>query len=143
MGNTLLRKVIFANIKVLVSITLPYRDNCLAAIFRMWFSIFLRVCCQFIIIVSLGFSEKLIPNISIYWCCSKVVIFIKFCFIKEVWSVFIGKSFVFSKLIVAPVAFFSFSKYLIAFWTDSCFFSRKLESSACWLIYFFFFYLEL
>ena len=45
-------------------------------------------------------------------------------------SVFSGRTVVFSKLIVAPVALFRFSKNVSTFFTDSWFFRKKLELSA-------------
>ena len=70
MGKTLLKNVVLAKINVFIKIDFPYNDICLAHIFWIWFSIFVKVFYQLRRIVSCKSSEKCIPRISMYWYCS-------------------------------------------------------------------------
>ena len=70
---------------------------------------------------------KSIPSILIVANCSLIVI----CFGRlDMLSVFIGITVVFSKFIVAPVAFCNFGKYFITFVTEYWSCRKKLELSA-------------
>ena len=57
MGKTLLKKVVLAKINVFIRIDFPYSESCLVDIFRIWFSIFVRMFCQLNRIVSFKSSE--------------------------------------------------------------------------------------
>ena len=75
---------------------------------------------------------KSILKVFIVLNCFLIVIFgVIFCNCS-VFSVFIGNTVVFSKFIVVPDAFLRFWKKVRTLLTDSWFFKKKLESSAYW-----------
>ena len=80
MGKTLLKKVVLAKINVFIRIDFPYSESCLVDIFRIWFSIFVRMFCQLNRIISFKSSEKLMPRMSIYWYCCSIFVFFKFLY---------------------------------------------------------------
>ena len=123
----LLKNVVFESMSVFAIITLPFRERILGESLFLCFSILLIVICQFILFAYCKSSLKYIPSIFIFSFWSFIVISVgKFVIIL----VFIGSTVVFSRLIVAPVASFSFWKYFKTFFTDSWFCRKKLESSA-------------
>ena len=138
----LLRKVVLANIRVFNIVALPEKVKYLWDSLLLWFLIFSKTFCQFIILASFRSSENNMPNILIIWCCSLIIMFGSSCCRYSVLSVFIGNMVVFSKLMVAPVAKCNFWKNFKKFSANSWFARKKLESSAyCDSFMSFFFYL--
>ena len=74
-GKILLKKVVLARVNVFIKIDFLYNDSCFIDIFCIWFSIFVKVFCQFSRIVSFKSSEKNMPKISLYWYFSNIVMF--------------------------------------------------------------------
>ena len=123
----LLKNDVFDSMSVFVIIALPFRDSILGENLFMCFSILSIVISQFMLFAYCKSSLKYIPSIFIFSFWSFIVIsFGKFVVI----SVFIGITVIFSRLIVAPVASFSFWKCFSTFFTDSWSCRKKLESSA-------------
>ena len=124
-GKTLLRKVIFDDIKVFIIIAFPLRESVLVVIFLIWFSILFIVCCQFVFIVFCMSLENCIANIFVYWYCCKIAISGRVFFMYAVWSVFMGNNLVFSKFIVEPVAFLVYQSMLVRVWWNFGFLEKN------------------
>ena len=76
MGKTLLKNVVLAKINVFIKIDFPYNDICLAHIFCIWFSIFLKLFCQLRRIVSCKSSE----NVYLGFQYIGIVLYLDTCF---------------------------------------------------------------
>ena len=125
-GKTLLRKDVIHRMSVLIIITLLYRDKIIGESLLICFSILSNIIFEFIWFPCCKCSLKYIPNIFMVSYCSLILIsFGRFV----IFSVFIGNTAVFSKLIIGPVGSFNFWKYFKTFFTNYCFCAKKIESS--------------
>ena len=104
-GKMLFRNDVFESMSVFAIVTFPFRDRILGESLFISFSILSMVICQFILFAYCKSSLKYIPSILIVSFWSFIVISVgKFVVIL----VFIGSTVNVSRLIVAPVACFSF-----------------------------------